>query len=691
MRVPDWLSRLFKSRRAEPVEPAGMNDWRLQRLVTRGYEILWSLGEGGMGRVYLVKSPHDGLYYAVKFASSFGEAERRSFLAELQVWIGLESHPNLVPCHHFEAIGNDIAVFSEYLDAGSLEDRIHDRSLYRGSRKKVQKRILDIAIQSAWGLHAFHKQGLVHQDVKPGNVLLTTEVVVKITDFGLARARAAAGEREGGGAQRSILVSCGGMTPAYCSPEQQDRRRLSRQTDIWSWGLTVLEMYTGGVTWARGTAAREALESCLETGPSERYLPPMPAGVAEVLRRCFCLDPSDRWRSLSGVVQSLLEVYREIVGKDYPQKMPGELSELEEHEGPRGERNEREYYGPEPDVICDLSPAANGWLAKAFEAAGRDLDELESLRLSLGSDRQRKVAEYAAYREARMIFEGLVRDGRIDLKGQLASVCAEEALALKRCGDRRGALGLYNEAIEVWTSMAEQTRGRTHRKCLRDMAETYATLGGLLETSEAAVAAYIRSIEIWAQMAEQTHGEEHLDCLRHVAETYATVGNSLETLEAAVAAYTHSIEVWTRMAEETYGEEHARCLRDMAETYATMGKLLETSEAAITAYTRSIDILAELGGASGTLAVRKVRRAELVIGLAKRFSKGQLRDAPVFNWAVGLITGEIRGEMMLDGHDMLEQARTDLREALVYVRGNSEYSGRDIHALDLPEWFLLLP
>ena len=82
-------------------------------------------------------------------------------------------------------MNDEIAVFAEYVAGGSLHDWIVDRKLTR------LEDILDVAIQFAWGLDAVHEAGLVHQDVKPGNVLLTPNGVVKVTDFGLARVHAA--------------------------------------------------------------------------------------------------------------------------------------------------------------------------------------------------------------------------------------------------------------------------------------------------------------------------------------------------------------------------------------------------------------------------------------------------------------------------------------------------------------------
>jgi serine/threonine protein kinase len=131
------------------------------------------LGEGGMGKVYLMKSQTTGMRFAVKRAKGLSEGERRNFLAELQTWIDLPEHPNLVPCRFFRTVGDEVLIFAEYVEGGSLKNWIDSRRLYEGGTQRTLERLLDTAIQFAWGLHCVHELGLVHQDVKPANVRWT--------------------------------------------------------------------------------------------------------------------------------------------------------------------------------------------------------------------------------------------------------------------------------------------------------------------------------------------------------------------------------------------------------------------------------------------------------------------------------------------------------------------------------------
>lgn len=139
-------------------------------------------------------------------------------------------------------------------------------------------RILDLAIQTAWGLDHAHAKGLVHQDVKPANVLLDVDGTAKVTDFGLARAYTVSGRetRPGLSPNGSLLVPSGGLTPAYASPEQAAGERLGRRTDVYSFAVSVLEMFTGCLAWRYGPWAKAGLDALRMRGAWERGMPELP-------------------------------------------------------------------------------------------------------------------------------------------------------------------------------------------------------------------------------------------------------------------------------------------------------------------------------------------------------------------------------------------------------------------------------
>ena len=161
---------------------AAPTDWSVGQGILDDYVVERELGAGGMGKVYLLRSRSTGQPFAVKRAFLRNEDSRRNFLAELRTWIDLPEHPHLVACRFFRTVGDEVVIFAEFVEGGSLADWIRDRRL------KGLEQILDVAIQFAWGLHAAHELGLVHQDVKPGNALMTGDGLLKVGDFGLARA-----------------------------------------------------------------------------------------------------------------------------------------------------------------------------------------------------------------------------------------------------------------------------------------------------------------------------------------------------------------------------------------------------------------------------------------------------------------------------------------------------------------------
>ncbi|MER8226372.1 protein kinase [Streptomyces sp. NPDC094143] len=311
--------------------PAG--SWHIGDRIADTYEIRAVLGEGGMGVVYRVRHLGWDTDLAVKSPLAPGMrdgASREQFIREAETWVGFGPHPHVCTCHYVRTLDGVPRLFVEYLDAGSLAQWIADGRLYQGSSGDVMARVLDIAIQAAWGLIHAHGQGVVHQDVKPANILLDSAGSVKITDFGLARAQppvdpSTAPANGGGvpvGTHHTLRVSYGGMTRAYASPEQYARSAVGRRSDVWSFAVSVLEMIVGGITWGAGPAAGAVLAALRADGFRARAAGvEVPAALDDLLARCLRPDPAAR-PDMAQVAGELTDLYAAIAGDRYPRSLP---------------------------------------------------------------------------------------------------------------------------------------------------------------------------------------------------------------------------------------------------------------------------------------------------------------------------------------------------------------------------------
>jgi len=283
-------------------------------LVYRVYHRDWNLD-------LAVKSPRPQFFQTLQQIENFEQ--------EAETWVNLGLHPHIASCHYVRRLGGIPRLFAEFVEEGTLSDWIRTKKLYEGSEEEVMRRIIDVAIQFAWGLNYAHEKGLVHQDVKPGNVLMSSDGVAKVSDFGLASARRTSTENTTipTHAGQSILVPGSGfMTPEYASPEQSRGDPLSKMTDVWSWAVSILEMLLGELTWAKGIAAPAVLEGMLEDIENTRIT----CEFTFLLDRCFGSDSqsvSTRLNSLDYAIEFLLVYYNSRFGT-YPRSKPNAAETL---------------------------------------------------------------------------------------------------------------------------------------------------------------------------------------------------------------------------------------------------------------------------------------------------------------------------------------------------------------------------
>ena len=289
--------------------------WKVGETLEGRYRIGCVFTGGGMGIVYQARHLAWGIDLAIKHPRSEllqSPRQRRDFESECETWSRLGLHPYLATCFYTREISNLPCVVAEFVEGGSLRDWIVERRLYAGEDAVVVARILNSAIAMAWGLDSAHEVGLIHCDMKPGNVLMAADGTAKITDFGLAKELSVSG---GTGI-------AAGWTQAYASPEQLRRDSVGRATDIWSWAVSVMEMFMGGIEWQSGPVAGAALEEFGERGRKAVGLPAMPEAMFDLLSRCLRFKPAQRPASFAEIADELCEIYEDEFGEPCDAQKP---------------------------------------------------------------------------------------------------------------------------------------------------------------------------------------------------------------------------------------------------------------------------------------------------------------------------------------------------------------------------------
>lgn len=261
---------------------------------------------GGMGTVLQAHHAQWDVDVAIKVVKAEHETDARFaglFEQEAETWARIGMHPYVATCYYTQRIQGTLCLCGEFVEGGSLLDWIVEKTLYQGDAAAIVSRIIHIASGFALGLDWAHQHGLIHRDVKPGNLLLTAEGTPKVADFGLATAvRASAG------------VADGLMTSPYASPEQLSGTRLASSTDVWSWAVSILQMFMGGLFWSDGRVVPSVFSEFCSHHFRMPGLPQMPSQVADLLDQCFELDPKKRPVG-SELAEALDGIHQELFGE----------------------------------------------------------------------------------------------------------------------------------------------------------------------------------------------------------------------------------------------------------------------------------------------------------------------------------------------------------------------------------------
>ena len=269
------------------------------------YKILGELGRGAMGVVYKAEDPNLDRVVALKTIildkDADGRAEyQKRFMLEAKA-AGKLNHPNIVTTFDFGEADGVAYLAMELLEGTDLRKRVQ-----QGAIPAVEA--VEIACQVAEGLAYAHHRGVVHRDIKPGNIMLPDRGAAKIMDFGLARMRVADHKTSTG-----IVLG----TPRYMSPEQITGQPVDHRSDIFSLGIVVWEVLTGKRLFA-GTEIQQVSHSITydEHVPPTRINPELPAMLDFVVARALKKDPAVRYQDADEMAADLHTCLAELRSRD---------------------------------------------------------------------------------------------------------------------------------------------------------------------------------------------------------------------------------------------------------------------------------------------------------------------------------------------------------------------------------------
>lgn len=255
------------------------------------YEVISKIGAGGMSDVYKAKDHVLGRFVAIKvlkpeFSEDVGFVSK--FHTEAQSAAGLE-HPNIVNIYDVGSEDGLHYIVMEYIEGITLKTYIEKKG------RLTFKEAVSIAIQVGRGIEAAHNKNIVHRDIKPQNIMISTEGKVKVMDFGIARA-----------ATSNTIHSDVMGSVHYSSPEQARNGFIDGKSDIYSLGIVMYEMVTGRVPFDGDTTVSIAIQHLQEEMvPPSAYAPDLPISLEKIILKCTQKSPSRRYQNIGDLIQDL--------------------------------------------------------------------------------------------------------------------------------------------------------------------------------------------------------------------------------------------------------------------------------------------------------------------------------------------------------------------------------------------------
>ncbi len=284
-------------------------------LIGNRYEIVETIGKGGMAIVYKAKCLMLNRYVALKVLRPEFR-EDKDFISRFQAEAqsaGSLSHPNIVSIYDVGQDGDLDYIVMEYVEGVTLKQYMEAKGII------PWREAVDYAAQICAGLEHAHRNGIIHKDIKPHNVIITREGTLKITDFGIAKVISSSTIKTGNATMGSVH---------YFSPEQARGGYTDNKTDIYSLGVVLYEMVTGKLPFQGDTAIAIAMQHIEKNPVPPRSInPDIPEALENVILRAMCKDQALRYDS---VTQTLIDLKKVYTGNsvDYSDMLYGETESL---------------------------------------------------------------------------------------------------------------------------------------------------------------------------------------------------------------------------------------------------------------------------------------------------------------------------------------------------------------------------
>ncbi len=258
------------------------------------YRIVAELGQGAMGIVYQAHDPQIDRMVALKVLRNDRVVDHefvQRFVAEARA-IGRLSHPNIVTVFDVGEDHGTIYIAMEFLEGHSL-DLLIDKTTFS------PEKVVELGMQVAGALDYAHQQGIVHRDIKPGNIIISQQGQVKVTDFGIARIEGNSGHQM---TQMGEILG----TPIYMPPEQVAGQPVDGRSDIYSLGVVLYELATGQQPFKGNnlTTLFNAIGNETPTTPHQ-LKPQIPAALSKVIMQCLNKSPGKRFQNGQSLSQAL--------------------------------------------------------------------------------------------------------------------------------------------------------------------------------------------------------------------------------------------------------------------------------------------------------------------------------------------------------------------------------------------------